>query len=743
LGKRFIFHLLNLEIMKTFFLNLLLIISIVLPGYLFAQLSGGYTINSTLPTGGGNFNSFNDFADALTVEGVSGNVTATVNLGTGPYDEQVVFENITGLGPDASITIEGNGETITAVTSTTDRYVIRLSNMEHFTINNLHIAWNPESTGGFYGIHIFETGNHITISNCSVDLTGTSSTLYGAYIASGGNTSILTTGDFHDINIVNNTSSGGGYGASVFGLVSDLASNILIDGNAFNNFHSNGVYLRETDGAVVSNNYFDKSTENVTSCNAIQVAQNANINAEIFNNRITLSQTANGTMTFRGIYLFNGTGHKVYNNVIHDINLTSGNVTGIEVRTGATSPEIYFNTISIDNEVATSGNLYGIKEELSNTNSVLRNNMISISQTSTGNRSGLVLGATSVITTAFNSNYNNIYVPGGNVGQRGTLTPTFYPSLMNWQTVSSQDANSLAVDPEFQAGEPIPSNVLIDDSGITIPDIEVDILGVTRGTPPDIGAYEMGGCPLPVAGPIQGSSEVCAGSLGVVYSVSPDAGIIDYFWSSTGAGSIVSGQGTSQIMVDFDDESIELSLVVVDTCGQSVPVVFQVTVNPLPVVTLELPYSELCAFLGEVELTGGNPLGGEYSGDAVTGNLIQPSFDLLGFNLITYSYTDLNGCTASAIDSVEFVICPGINELTEAGFLKVFPNPTNNQVVVEIEDYTPGSVLRILDALGREVRQVGVMSSRIHVTDLPEQGTYFLVLFSDGEMKAINKLIVQ
>jgi hypothetical protein len=743
LGKRFIFHLLNLEIMKTFFLNLLLIISIVLPGYLFAQLSGGYTINSTLPTGGGNFNSFNDFANALSVEGVSGNVTATVNLGTGPYDEQVVFENITGLGPDASITIEGNGETITAVTSTTDRYVIRLSNMEHFTINNLHIAWNPESTGGFYGIHIFETGNHITISNCSVDLTGTSSTLYGAYIASGGNTSILTTGDFHDINIINNTSSGGGYGASVFGLVSNLASNILIDGNAFNNFHSNGVYLRETNGAVVNNNYFDKSTENVTSCNAIQVAQNANINAEIFNNRISMSQTANGTMTFRGIYLFNGTGHKVYNNVIHDINLTSGNVIGIEVRTGGTSPEIYFNTISIDNELATTGNLYGIKEELSNTNSVLRNNMINISQTSTGNRSGLVLGATSVVTTAFNSNYNNIYVPGGNVGQRGTLTPTFYPSLMNWQTASSQDANSLAVDPEFQGSEPIPTNDLINDAGVTIPEIEVDILGVTRGTPPDIGAYEMGGCPLPVAGPIQGSSEVCAGSLGVLYSVPSNDDFLDYIWSITAGASIVAGQGTSQITVDLVDESVELSVVVLDSCGQSTPAVFQIVVNALPVVTFNLSFDSWCIEGGELVLSGESPQGGEFFGPGVSDGSFDPQIAGLGSHEITYSYSDSNGCVNEASATISVDICNSISDLQGNDIMQVFPNPAINDVQIEIGDYKPGSVLRVMDAIGREVMQVAVNSNRIQLTQLPEQGTYLLVLVSDSEIKAVSKLVVQ
>lgn len=729
--------------MKIFFHHTLLIISIVLPGILFGQLSGNYTIHSMLPNGGGNFNSFNAFAEALALEGVSGDVIATVNPGSGPYDEQVVFENISGLGSEATITIAGNGETITAITSTTERYVVRLSNMQYFTIDDLHVAWNPASTGGFYGIHIFGTGNHITISNCSVDLTGTSSTLYGAYIASGGNTSILETGDFHNINILNNTATGGGYGASVFGLVSNLASNILIDGNTFNDFHSNGVYLRETDGAVVSSNHFDKSTTNVSSCNAIQVAQNANANAQIFNNRIQVSQTANGNMTFRGIYLFNGPGHKVYNNVIHDINLTSGNVTGIEVRTSATSPEIYFNTISIDNEVATSGNLYGIKEELSNTNSVLRNNIINISQASTGNRSGLVLGATAVVNTAFNSNFNDIYVPGGNVGQRGTLTSTFYPSLMNWQTASSQDANSLALDPQLQAGEPIPTNALINDAGVAIPGIEVDILGATRGTPPDIGAYEMGGCTLPIAGAIQGSSEVCAGSIGVSYSVESDDNILDYIWSTTTGASIVSGQGSSQVSVYFDDVSIVVSLVVVDSCGQSEPVVFQVTVNPLPVVLLKLPFDIWCIESGVLELSGESPQGGEFFGSGVSNGFFDPQVAGLGSHEITYFYSDDNGCTNEATSTISVDICNSISDLQNNDVLHIFPNPATNEVQIEIDNFSPGSFLQFRDALGKEVMYIAVNSNRIQLTQLPQKGTYFLVLVSDGEIKSISKLIVQ
>jgi len=455
-------------------------------------LSGNYTINSTAATAGTNFQSFNDLADSLNLNGVSGNVLVTVLTGTGPYNEQVIFDNIPGTGPAATITINGNREIITAVTDSSKRHIVRLKDVQYFTINNLSVVRDLASTHSTYGIHILNTGNHITISGCSVDMTATTSTLNGAYVASGSESSILVTGDFHNIVITGDTAIGGGYGASVFGLVSNLASNIVISNNVFYDFHSNGVYLRETDGAVISGNYFEKRTANVTSVNAIQIAQAANINAKIFNNYITVSQVSNGSSTFRGIYLFNGTGHKVYNNVIADIHLVSGNFTGIEVRTASTAPEIYFNTISIDNPTATTGDLTGISEELSNTNSVIKNNIISISQPTSGTKAGISLGATATVTTAVTSDYNLIFIPNGNVAMKGSLTPVFYPTLGDWQAVSGQDANSVSADAGIlNLTIPIPSTSAADNTGTPIAFVTTDILGNPRSVTPDMGAYEF------------------------------------------------------------------------------------------------------------------------------------------------------------------------------------------------------------------------------------------------------------
>jgi len=455
-------------------------------------LSGNYTINSALPTMGTNFQSFNDFAASINANGVSADVIATVEPGSGPYQESVIFNNVQGTGVGSGVTINGSGETITAVTSSASRHVVRLTDCSFISITNLHVSYDTASSGGFYGIHIFNSGNDITISNCVIDISGTTSTLFGSIVASGSETSILEPGNFHRLTISGNTCTGGGYGISLYGELANLASDIVIAENTIYDFHSNGIYLRETNGVLVRDNHFDKRTANVGTANAIQIAQNANQNASIYNNFISVSQTDNGTMTLRGIYLFGGSGHKVYNNVIHDVRLTRGNFSAIDVRASGSMPKIYFNTVALDHANATTGNLYGFREELSNTGAELRNNIFSLSQTSTGLKACIVLGATSTVTSAINSNYNDLYAPGGNVAVRGTTSPTSYISLADWSTASNQDLNSVSLDPMFSSVSlPVPTNLSLDNLGVSISGYVVDVTGTLRSVNPDMGAYEF------------------------------------------------------------------------------------------------------------------------------------------------------------------------------------------------------------------------------------------------------------
>ncbi len=78
----------------------------------------------------------------------------------------------------------------------------------------------------------------------------------------------------------------------------------------------------------------------------------------------------------------------------------------------------------------------------------------------------------------------------------------------------------------------------------------------------------------------------------------------------------------------------------------------KITVNPLPLVTFPGILTPQCINSTIYTLTGGSPAGGTYSGDGVTGTNFNASVAGLGNHLITYSYTDGNGCSNAATNSI-------------------------------------------------------------------------------------------
>ncbi len=92
--------------------------------------------------------------------------------------------------------------------------------------------------------------------------------------------------------------------------------------------------------------------------------------------------------------------------------------------------------------------------------------------------------------------------------------------------------------------------------------------------------------PLPgSAGPITGTAVVCAGAIGVAYSVAPIANAITYVWTLPPNATISSGGGTNSITVNYANNSTSGNITVYgnNTCGDgSSSPSFSVTVNPLP-----------------------------------------------------------------------------------------------------------------------------------------------------------------
>lgn len=448
-----------------------------------SPLTGTLIINSAFPASDpsiGQFKNFTDLAASLGSCGINGNVTVNVAPNSGPYLEQVVFTTIPNASSAATVTINGNGNTITAGTADPDRHVIRLQDVSYFNLTNLTVAaLNPTSGTRFFGVHVYNTGNNINISNVNVEMTGTTSSLSSGIVCSGSLTSNLTAGSFTNIVITKNTITGGGYGVSFMG---NANTGLVIDSNAIYDYSSNGIYTRGTAEAIISNNIISKRA-GAAGVNGIQLAQSDNNNTRIFKNRISHPHTAVGT--FRGIYVFGGGGHMIYNNVVHDVRAETGtNVYAISVRSAA---KVYFNTVVLNHSAASTVPLYAFAEESANTGAELRNNIFVVEQATSGAKAGILLSSTSAITTAVSSDYNVFWVPGGNIALRDGVGY----SLSSWRTASGQDINSVETDPSFQAGTVIPTSGIIDNIGTAIAGITTDIAGTPRNANPDPGAYEF------------------------------------------------------------------------------------------------------------------------------------------------------------------------------------------------------------------------------------------------------------
>ena len=204
-------------------------------------VSGTFTINSAIATGGTNFQTFNAFFAYLAC-GINGPVTANVVSGSGPYNEQVIIPEIFGTSATNTITVNGNGATVNYVsTVSAQRGVFILNGTDYLTLNGLTIT-SIGVSGTFYGAGVFLTNDadYNTINGCtiSVDQSSSTSTNHTAIALSGSTTSYTGANSNCDFNtITNNVISGGYYGITQAG-----ATNNTIQGNEIKAFALYGVW---------------------------------------------------------------------------------------------------------------------------------------------------------------------------------------------------------------------------------------------------------------------------------------------------------------------------------------------------------------------------------------------------------------------------------------------------------------------------------------------------------------------
>jgi hypothetical protein len=222
------------------------------------------------------------------------------------------------------------------------------------------------------------------------------------------------------------------------------------------------------------------------------------------------------------------------------------------------------------------------------------------------------------------------------------------------------------------------------------------------------------------AGPIMGSHVVCAGTEGVYYHTDPIPGACTYVWTLPPDALITQGQGTNEILVNFNDSAQSGSFIVNgnNLCGNGPgSPEFPVTVNlkpPDPFITQSGDTLFSDAPAGNQWLYYQQPIAGE------TGTWFVP-----GVNGDFSVIVTLNGCPSDTSNLIYFILTENENAGGNQNFI-VYPNPSAGRFYLTGQDFSD-SRATVYNLTGVKVYDDMVKMNLLDLRDLPS-GIYLLTI---------------
>jgi hypothetical protein len=471
-------------------------------------LNGNYTINSALTTGGTNFQSFTDAASALNTVGLCGPVVITVTPGSGPYLNQQISLNALNTTSVNTLTIKGNLETFSYLSTNTNiRAGIRLNNTGFITLDSLVVIAQGDSSTEFgWAIHLLGSSSNNSILNSFIYVdTATTSTNFAGIVVSNSATSATTSGAVANFNrFEGNTIRGGYYGIINVGTsTSNVCLGNQIRNNKISQIHYYGIYNYNQDSCFVIGNSIEQRVGGSTTSYGISTSYN--FRTIISKNKVIVR----GTSTSYGIYMttsngFSGINNQISNNMISCFGgATTGTIYGI-YPFNCLSLDILHNSIYTEGGSATAGRALYLNS--STTGSYGQINVKNNIGVNNGLGYAVEISNAAVTLGYVTSMNNNNWLAAGTV--LGRYNNVNHATLAAWTNASQLDSNSLFTNPAFVSTTDlhIASNFL-NDKGAIGTGINDDFDGEVRcpnpgcaGTTlrPDIGADEFLGTPITV-----------------------------------------------------------------------------------------------------------------------------------------------------------------------------------------------------------------------------------------------------
>jgi hypothetical protein len=108
-----------------------------------------------------------------------------------------------------------------------------------------------------------------------------------------------------------------------------------------------------------------------------------------------------------------------------------------------------------------------------------------------------------------------------------------------------------------------------------------------------------------------------------------------------------------------------------------------------------------------------SPSGGIIAGPGIESNIFSPSVAGLGEHLITYTFTDENGCSTVEEIPISVEVCASIRHVSQTK-LEIFPNPFTEGQPILIKGLAPGTEhIQVIDTHGKLIFQQPVTSSAV------------------------------
>ncbi len=263
--------------------------------------------------------------------------------------------------------------------------------------------------------------------------------------------------------------------------------------------------------------------------------------------------------------------------------------------------------------------------------------------------------------------------------------------------------------------------------------------------------------PLPaIAGSISGPAQVVQGQTGVAYSVGVISGATGYSWSLSSGATIVSGENTANIMVDFGTGAISGNVTVhgTNTCGnggESPPLEVQVIPASLTLQNVDVPNGQVKCYsaVQTIDVAGNGTAFTIQSGGSATmvaGQKIiyHPTTTVVSGGYL-HGYITTNGQYCGTQTAPLMAIVAGGAEPITMGagsVFRVYPNPTTGNFTLEQTDKEPmvNVEVAIYNIHGEKLWARAVKAERTQQFSLSNRppGLYFIHVLTERKAEILK-----